>query len=79
MERSIAENNLGVLRLKQKRYREADAALSEAVELREKFSARPGPELADALESLAIVREKLRRYDDAGKLNRQAATIRAYR
>lgn len=79
VERSIAENNLGLLRLKQKRYREADAALSESVELREKFSARPGPELADALESLAIVREKLRRYDDAGKLNRQAATIRAYR
>jgi uncharacterized protein HemY len=38
VERAILQSNLGVLRLKQKRYREADEALTTAVELREKFT-----------------------------------------
>jgi uncharacterized protein HemY len=79
VELSITQNNLGLLRLRQKRYREADEALSSAVELREKFSAKPGPELADALQSLALVREKLRLYDDAARLKTRAETILGYR
>ena len=47
---SILQSNLGLLRLKQKRYREADEALTTAVELREKFTPKPGPELADVLQ-----------------------------
>jgi tetratricopeptide (TPR) repeat protein len=78
-ELSIAESNLGLLRLQQKRYREADEALTSAVELREKFSAKLGPELADALQTLAIAREKLRLFDDAARLNTRAEMIRGYR
>ncbi|HEX7424835.1 MAG TPA: hypothetical protein VF311_13255, partial [Terriglobales bacterium] len=78
-ELAIAESNLGLLRLQQKRYREANEALTSAVELREKFSAKPGTELADALQSLAIAREKLRLFDDAARLNTRAEMIRAYR
>jgi len=73
------ESNLGLLRLKQKRYREADELLTRAVERREKFASKPGPELADVLQTLALVREKLRRYDDAARLKNRADMIRSYR
>ena len=49
------------------------------MELREKFAAKPGPELADALQSLAIAREKQRLFDDAARLNARAQMIRGYR
>jgi tetratricopeptide (TPR) repeat protein len=78
-ELSIAQSNLGLLRLRQKRYREADEALTSAVELREKFAVNTGPELADSLQSLAVVREKERLFDDAARLNARAQLIRGYR
>jgi hypothetical protein len=65
--------------LRQKRWEEANTALTTAVEMREKFSLRPGPELADALQNLAIAREKLRLYDDAARLNSRAQMIRGLR
>ena len=79
MELSITQTNLGLLRLKQKRYRDADEALTAAVELREKFAVKPGPELADALQNLATAREKQRLFDDAARLNARAQMIRGYR
>jgi tetratricopeptide (TPR) repeat protein len=78
-ELSIAETNLGLLRQRQRRYREADEAYSVAIELREKYAVNPGPELADALQSLAEVREKEHLFDDAARLNTRAQTIRGYR
>jgi len=65
--------------LKQKRYRDADEALTRAVELREKFAVKPGPELADALQNLATAREKQRLFEDAARLNARAQMIRGYR
>ena len=41
VELSIAAEQSRLLRLKQKRYREADEALTAAVELREKFAPNP--------------------------------------
>ncbi len=79
VERSILHSNLGVLRLKQKRYREADEALTTAVELREKFTPNPGPELADVLHLLAVAREKERLFEDAARLNARVEMIRGYR
>ena len=79
VELAIAENNLGLLRLKQKRYREADEALSTAVALREKFETRPGLQLADSLQGLAVAREKQNLLEDAARLTTRAAEIRAYR
>jgi tetratricopeptide (TPR) repeat protein len=79
LELAIAQNNLGILRLKQKRYREADIALTDAVAMREKAEARPSPELADALQSLAIARQNLRLFDDAARLNTRAREILSFR
>jgi hypothetical protein len=41
--------------------------------------AKPGSELADSLQNLAIVREKLRLFDDAARLKTRAEMILAYR
>jgi tetratricopeptide (TPR) repeat protein len=79
VEMAIAQNNLGLLRLKQKRYREADEELSDAIALREKFEARPGLQLAESLQGLALAREKQNRLDDAERLSTRASEIRAYR
>ena len=79
VELAIAQSNLGLLHVGQKRYREADEAYSAVIELREKFAVSPGPELADALQSLAEVREKERRFDDAARLKSRAQMIRGYR
>ena len=79
LELSIAESNLGLLRVRQKRYREADEAYTAAIELREKFTANTGPELADSLQSLAEVREKEHLSDDAARLSTRAQMIRGYR
>ena len=79
VELTIAETNLGLLHVRQKRYREADEAYSAAIALREKLSVKRGPELADALQSLAEVREKEHLFEDAARLNSRAQMIRAYR
>jgi tetratricopeptide (TPR) repeat protein len=79
VELTIAQSNLGLLHLRQKRYREADEAYSAAIALREKFAVKRGPELADALQSLAEVREKEHLFEDAARLNSRAQMIRAYR
>jgi tetratricopeptide (TPR) repeat protein len=79
LELSVVESNLGLLRVRQKRYREADEAYSAAIELREKFTANAGPELADSLQSLAEVRQKEHLFDDAARLSTRAQMIRGYR
>ncbi len=79
VELAVALNNLGVLRLQQKRYREADEALTNALALREKFETRPGPQLAESLRLLAAAREKLRLHEDAVRLTTRANSILSYR
>jgi tetratricopeptide (TPR) repeat protein len=78
-EMSIAENNLGVLRLKQKRYAEADRLLTHVLALQEKYLARPGRETADTLQNLSMVREKEQLHEDAVRLRNQATMILSYR
>jgi uncharacterized protein HemY len=79
VELAVAENNLGLLRLKQKRYKQADEVLTHALALREKFSPRPTAELASSLQSLALARKMEHRDADAASLNRRAATILEFR
>jgi len=79
VELAIAEHNLAVLRIQQKRYRDADELLTHVVSLRENFTASPGPELASTLQLLATVRQKERLFDDAKRLNTRANFILGYR
>ncbi len=78
-ELAIAENNLGVLRLKQKRYAEADELLTHVVALQEKSVAKPGLEMVDTLRNLSLVREKEQFHADAARLRSQAAMLLSYR
>jgi tetratricopeptide (TPR) repeat protein len=78
-EMSIAENNLGVLRLKQKRYAEADRLLTDVLALQEKYLVKPGRETADTLQNLAVVREKEQFHADAVRLQNRAMMLLSYR
>ena len=79
VEQAFAEDNLGLLRLKQKKYAAADQLLSHALTLQEKALTRPGPETVNTLQALALAREGERRYDDAAKLQQRAVAILTYR
>jgi tetratricopeptide (TPR) repeat protein len=79
VELAIAENNLAILRIQQKRYRDADELLTHTLALREDFTTSPGPELAGTLQLLATVREKERMFDDAKRLKSRASLIMSYR
>jgi tetratricopeptide (TPR) repeat protein len=79
VERAIAENNLAVLRLRQKRYEDAGALLAHVITLRENFTDSPGEELAETLRLLASVRQKEKRFEDAERLTRKADLILGYR
>jgi hypothetical protein len=61
-----------MLRIHQKRYRDADGLLTHTLALRENFTTSPGPELASTLQLLASVREKERMFDDAKRLKNRA-------
>jgi hypothetical protein len=67
------------LRLNQKRYREADKALTRSIELALKSALHPGSEVAGMLEALAVVKEKELQHAAAVQLNEHAREIRAYR
>jgi tetratricopeptide (TPR) repeat protein len=79
VELAIAENNLAILRIQQKRYRDADELLTHTLTLRENFTTSPGAELAGTLQLLATVREKERLFDDAKRLKTRANFIMGYR
>jgi len=74
-----AEYNLGLLRMRQKKYSDADTVLTRALALEEQYASRPGREMATTLEMLSQVREKLHRFDDAEQLKRRASMITSYR
>jgi tetratricopeptide (TPR) repeat protein len=79
IEQWVAESNLGMLRYKQKRYAEADQLLSHALDLQERDSPRPGPDLVSTIQALAMVRQKLNRPEDATRLNQRATMLMSLR
>jgi tetratricopeptide (TPR) repeat protein len=72
---SVAENNLGLLRLKQKRYADADQLLTHVLSLQETYLAKPAREMADTLHNLSVVREKEQLHADAVRLQNRASMI----
>ena len=75
MSLAVAESNLGALRLRQRKYTEAEASLTHALGLERQYSVRPGYEMADTLRILSQVRDKQRRHQDATELRERAAAI----
>jgi tetratricopeptide (TPR) repeat protein len=78
-EQLVSESNLGLLRLRQGKYAEADRLLTHVVSTEERYLSRPGSDMATALQALAEVREKQRRYEDAARLHKRADLILEYR
>lgn len=74
-ERLVGQSNLGLLRLRQRKYAEADRLLTEVVSAQEKYMARPGSDMATVLLALAQVREKQKRFEDAARLHHRADLI----
>jgi tetratricopeptide (TPR) repeat protein len=74
-ERVAAENDLALLRIRQGKYEDAAQLLTDVLALQEQFLNLPGPEIAVALQSLAVVRQKERRYDEAERLRRRAQLL----
>ena len=77
VEMAVAESNLGLLRLKQKRYHEADEVFSQAINLRERLLPTAVPELAQAIDNLAYTRRLEHRDQDAEQLAQRAAGMMA--
>jgi tetratricopeptide (TPR) repeat protein len=75
----VAETNLGLLRMRQAKYNEADMLFSHVLELQEKSLERPGPEVAATLQLLASARRKQHRFEDADRLKRRADVLLSYR
>jgi tetratricopeptide (TPR) repeat protein len=76
---AVAEHNLGLLRLRQKKYAEADNLLSQALSLEEQYSIEPGTEMAATLSMLSQIRAKENRPVDAAQLKERASAITSYR
>lgn len=75
----VGECNLGLLRYRQKRYAEADVLLAHSLEIQEKYTPHPGPDMIGTMKALAATREKLKRFEDAERLNRRAMLLMSYR
>jgi tetratricopeptide (TPR) repeat protein len=78
-EHLVSESNLGLLRLRQGKFAEADRLLTHVVSTEERYLARPSSDMATALLALAQVRTKQRRLEDAARLHKRADLILEYR
>jgi tetratricopeptide (TPR) repeat protein len=78
VEEWIAESNLALLRLKQGNFEESDRLFSHVLSLQETCLPRPSRDMALTLQSLAAVRKKEKRYEDAVRLNKRAEMIMAF-
>jgi tetratricopeptide (TPR) repeat protein len=74
-EQLVSESNLGLLRLRQGKYEDADRLLSNVVSTEERYLAHPGSDMATALLALSQIRQKQHRYEDAARLHRRADLI----
>jgi tetratricopeptide (TPR) repeat protein len=78
-EKWVGETNLGLLRLRQGKYNEADRLFTSVLAMQEKYLRQPSEELAKTLHLLASVRQKQRRFEDAERLTKRANVISAYK
>jgi len=78
-EQWIGESNLGMLRYRQGKYDEAARLLAHSLSMQEEAGIHTGRDMAITLDTLAKVRERQRRFEDAKELRERAVTISSYR
>lgn len=76
-EQWIAESNLGMLRYRQGKLEEAAGLLTRSMSKQEQAGIRGGLDMAVTIDTLAKVREKQRRFDEARELREREATVGA--
>ncbi|MDR3702567.1 MAG: tetratricopeptide repeat protein [Candidatus Sulfopaludibacter sp.] len=76
---AIAQSNLGLLRLKEGKYGDADSLLSHSLALQESYTTEPGRDMAATLDRLAEVRRREHRLSDAEELHHRAIAMQSYR
>jgi tetratricopeptide (TPR) repeat protein len=74
---ATAESNLGSLRLRQRRFADAERLLLHALSIQERLPSRPVFEMANTLGVLAQLRKAQRRDAESTQLISRAATIRS--
>ena len=72
-EMAVAKTNLGLLRIRQKKFDKAGAILGESLVLEEKLSLSGKSDMATTLRLLAEVRDHERRPDEAARLRQRAS------
>ncbi len=76
---AIAKSNLGLVRLQEGRYQDADSLLTDALALQESYAEGAPSEMAATLDRLAEVRRKEHRNTDADTLHGRALMLQSYR
>jgi tetratricopeptide (TPR) repeat protein len=74
----VGESNLGTLRFHEGKYDDAARRLTRSIKLQEDAGVHGGSDMVLTLETLAKVREKQRRYDDARQLRDRAVTMSSF-
>lgn len=72
---AIAESDFGLLRIRQKRYDDADTYLRSALAREEKYSTGPAGDRLQTLRLLAELREKQHRYAESTALKQRIAAL----
>jgi tetratricopeptide (TPR) repeat protein len=60
LELAVARNNLGLLRMRQKKYAEADELLTKALSMEQLYNSQDAAQISRTREALAQVRSALR-------------------
>ena len=74
---AVAESNLGLLRLHQRKFAEAERLLTHALSLEERLSSKPVADMATTMGVLAELRKAQRRDAESAQLRSRAANYRA--
>jgi tetratricopeptide (TPR) repeat protein len=74
-DRAVLLNNLGTIRLEQRRFREALALLEQALRLKESIFSANHPQIAVTLNNLASAQHELHKYAEAEALHLRALAI----
>lgn len=74
----IGESNLGTLRYRQGKFNDAARLLAHSLSMQEQAGIHGGLDLAVTLDTLARVREKQRRFEDAKQLRERAVMVSSF-
>ena len=76
---ATTESNLGLIRLRQRKFADAERLLTHALSVEEHLPSRPVNDMAATMDVLAELRQAQRRHAESAQLRSRAADLRASR